>query len=80
MVNFFFKADYRWSEVGSSSRLVLIPRLKSSICPTIYALLEGRTDGFMPFLRALAQKEMQTASSRIQCILVSNNIFFSKFN
>ena len=31
-----------------------------------YSLITGRrTDGFMPFPRALAQSEMQTASSRI---------------
>ena len=43
-------------------------RRKNLMCSTIYPLLEERTwrrVGFIPFLRALARSEMQTASSRI---------------
>ena len=38
-----------------SPGLVVIPRLKNPVCPTIYPLLKG-IDRFMPFPRALVQK------------------------
>ena len=36
-----------------------------SLCNYLPIVGQKRTDGFMPFLRALAQSEMQTCSSRI---------------
>ena len=38
-----------------SPRLVVLPRLNTSVCPTIYTWFGRRPLGFIPFLRALVQ-------------------------
>ena len=39
MVN--FKQSYSWFEFSVLSKLVAVPKLKKSDCPTIYPYLEG---------------------------------------
>ena len=53
-----------WSQ-SFPSRLVVIPRSKSSVCPPLYPWLEGGIIGFIPFPKVLTVCEMQTASSRV---------------
>ena len=54
------------------SRLVTIPRLKSSVCPTILPIAGGRIIGFILFPWLLALYEMLTDLSRIwTCVFIS---------
>ena len=54
-----------WLKSFPSPRMVFKPRQKEHSLPYNLPITGGRTDGFMPFQRALAQNEMQTALSRI---------------
>ena len=63
-VNFY--VDYIWFEF----RLFLLldshqPKIKESVCPTIYPYLRRRIVEFIPFPRILALWEMQNTSYRI---------------
>ena len=42
-----------WIQIFHFPNSVVLPRLKSPVCPTIYPLLEGR-DEFIPFSKTLA--------------------------
>ena len=56
-----------------NSRVVALSKLDSLVYPTIYSKLEEeKRDWFMPFLRVLAQSEIQTALSKIwTCLALS---------
>ena len=55
-----------------SSRLVAEQKQKDWVYLTLNPLLQEEKDGFMPFLKALAQNEMQKASIRIPSRVVNS--------
>ena len=79
--------SFKWSTTGFefnflSSSLVVIPKLKSLVCPTIYLYPGGRRRrivGFIPFSRVLAPCKKQTAPPGIWT-LVAGSISYEDNN
>ena len=61
---FFSGVQLVWIQSFPSSRLVALPKLKNPVS-FILSVTERRRDWFMPFPRALVQREIQIALSRI---------------
>ena len=70
--SFFCRVLLVWIQ-SFPSKLFTLPRLKNPVCPTFYLFSWRRADGFMLFLKAFAQNEIQTASPWVVEIIFLND-------
>ena len=61
----FINFIHSLNSVLLSPRLIIWPRQKNQVCPTIFANRERKKEGFIPFRRTLMPSETQTDTSRI---------------
>ena len=60
---FLSRVKLVWRQSFPFPRLIALSKLKNLIC--LFTHSWGRTDGFMPFARALVKSEKQAALSRV---------------